>query len=212
MKRTLVVVGAGGHGSVCADAAQRLGLFQSIVFSGNGKDRGTSVGLWKVEFHDEDLSSLDSAAYQFILGVGQISTGRNRQALFERIQETGVEAATIIAGNASVVNNTAIGPGSLVGFLSIVNIGATVGTNVIVNSRALVEHDAIIGDHVHLSTGSIVNGGAQIGDRCLIGSSAVVLQGVAICEDVVVGAGAVVARNITSPGTYVGVPARKIHE
>jgi serine acetyltransferase len=33
---------------------------------------------------------------------------------------------------------------------------------------------------------------------------------VKLCDDVVVGAGAVVARDIVEPGTYVGVPARRV--
>ena len=57
-----------------------------------------------------------------------------------------------------------------------------------------------------------MNGGATVGHHCLIGSGATVLQGVSICDDVIVGAGTVVTRDIDSPGTYVGAPARKIHD
>ena len=31
-----------------------------------------------------------------------------------------------------------------------------------------------------------------------------------ICDNAVIGAGAVVTKDITEPGTYVGIPARKI--
>jgi serine acetyltransferase len=43
-----------------------------------------------------------------------------------------------------------------------------------------------------------------------IGTNAAVLPGINICDNVIIGAGAVVNKDITDPGTYVGVPARKI--
>lgn len=210
--KTLVIVGAGGHGQVCADIAERGGDFDIVVFSDDAHERGTLVGRWTVQFHDEDLSSLDPAAYQFVLGVGQIGMGHTRKTIFSRIAESGLAPASLTAPNASVSRDSTMGPGTFIGFMSTVNIRAAIGTNVIVNTRAVIEHDAVIGDHVHISTGAIVNGGATVGHRCLIGSSATVLQGVSICDDAIVGAGAVVTSNIDSPGTYVGVPARKIHD
>jgi sugar O-acyltransferase (sialic acid O-acetyltransferase NeuD family) len=210
--KTLVIVGAGGHGLVCADIAERVGGFDNIVFSDGAHERDTLAGRWVVEFHDEDLSSLNPATYEFVLGVGQIGTGHTRETIFSRVAESGLAPASLTAPNASVSRDSIVGPGTLIGFISTVNIGATIGTNVIVNTRAVIEHDAVIGDHVHISTGAIVNGGAKVGHRCLIGSSTTVLQGVSICDNVIVGAGAVVTGNIDSPGTYVGVPARKIHD
>jgi acetyltransferase-like isoleucine patch superfamily enzyme len=48
----------------------------------------------------------------------------------------------------------------------------------------------------------------DIGNRVSIGSNATILP-VRICDDVVIGAGAVVTRDITSPGVYLGNPARQ---
>lgn len=49
-----------------------------------------------------------------------------------------------------------------------------------------------------------------MGQRVLIGAGAVVLPGVTIADDVTIGAGSVVPDNIVEPGTYVGMPARRI--
>ena|SRR5258705_3247945 len=46
-----------------------------------------------------------------------------------------------------------------------------------------------------------------LGDRVYVGSNATILP-VTICSDVVIGAGSVVTRNILTPGTYAGNPAR----
>lgn len=40
----------------------------------------------------------------------------------------------------------------------------------------------------------------------------IVSNDISICEDCMIGAGAVVVKNIDIPGTYVGVPAKRIKE
>jgi acetyltransferase-like isoleucine patch superfamily enzyme len=48
-----------------------------------------------------------------------------------------------------------------------------------------------------------------IGNNVSLGSNATIMP-VSICDHVVIGAGAVVTKDITTPGTYVGNPARKL--
>jgi acetyltransferase-like isoleucine patch superfamily enzyme len=51
--------------------------------------------------------------------------------------------------------------------------------------------------------------GTRIGNHVSIGTNSTILP-VSICDHVVIGAGSVVTKNITEPGVYAGVPARKI--
>lgn len=51
----------------------------------------------------------------------------------------------------------------------------------------------------------------RIGHHVSIGSNATILP-VTICDHVVIGAGSVVTRDLTQPGIYAGVPARKLKE
>lgn len=53
-------------------------------------------------------------------------------------------------------------------------------------------------------------GVATIGQRCFISSGVRIIGPVHITDNVVLGANAVVVKDINEPGTYVGVPARKI--
>ena len=48
-----------------------------------------------------------------------------------------------------------------------------------------------------------------IGNRVSIGSNATIMP-VRIVDDVVIGAGSVVTKDITTPGTYAGNPARRL--
>tara|TARA_B100000963_G_C22625823_1_gene672289 strand:- start:25 stop:486 length:462 start_codon:yes stop_codon:yes gene_type:complete len=49
--------------------------------------------------------------------------------------------------------------------------------------------------------------GSEIADDVYIGSNATILP-VSICSNVVIGAGAVVTKDITTPGSYIGNPAK----
>ena len=67
----------------------------------------------------------------------------------------------------------------------------------------------MIEDYVHVSVGSHVAGTVHIGEGTWVGAGAVISNNVEICADCMIGAGAVVVKDITEPGTYVGVPAKK---
>jgi acetyltransferase-like isoleucine patch superfamily enzyme len=51
----------------------------------------------------------------------------------------------------------------------------------------------------------------HIGNEVSIGSNATILP-VSICDRVVIGAGSVVTKDITSPGIYIGNPAKKLRD
>ena len=52
-------------------------------------------------------------------------------------------------------------------------------------------------------------GKTKIGNNVSIGSNATLLP-VSVCDNVVIGAGAVVTKDITIPGKYAGIPAKRI--
>ncbi len=104
--------------------------------------------------------------------------------------------------------------------------GVRIGARTRVQSHAFICELVTIGEDCFVSHGAMfVNdtfargGPAQgdqtlwrstsIGNRVSIGTNATIMP-VRICDDVVIGAGAVVTREITEPGLYAGVPARRI--
>lgn len=103
-----------------------------------------------------------------------------------------------------------MGEGNIICAGNILTTAITLGRFVHLNLGCTVGHDSSIGDFVTVSPGCHISGNVKIGDRVFIGTGAVILEKVSICDDVIIGAGAVVARSITEPGTYVGVPVKKI--
>jgi sugar O-acyltransferase (sialic acid O-acetyltransferase NeuD family) len=180
------------------------------VFSGRPEQKSQLAGHWPVSLTDDELANCAFEKHRFIIGVGQIDTGQVRERIYVELQSKGLPFATLVAAEAYVSRHASLGAATLVGQKAVVCVEARIGENTIVNTGAIVEHGAQVGNHVHVSTGAIVNGECQVGDRSFIGSGSVLKHGVRIGEDVVIGAGAVVTKDIVEPGTYVGIPARRL--
>lgn len=93
-----------------------------------------------------------------------------------------------------------------------VNSDTVIGNGCIVNTGATVDYDNRIADYAHISVGAHTAGTVGIGRGTWVGIGAVVSNNVDVCAGCMIGAGAVVVRDITVPGTYVGVPARLLRE
>lgn len=52
----------------------------------------------------------------------------------------------------------------------------------------------------------------RLGDNVVIGANTVLVGPLDICDNVVIGAMSLVNRSITEPGTYVGIPAKRIND
>jgi acetyltransferase-like isoleucine patch superfamily enzyme len=118
----------------------------------------------------------------------------------------------------------AIGDDCFVGPFTEIQKGVRVGARTRVQSHSFVcelvtiGEDCFIGHGVMFINDTFATGGPAggvkelwretvIGNRVSIGSNATILA-VRIVDDVVIGAGAVVTRDIATPGTYAGNPAR----
>jgi len=119
-------------------------------------------------------------------------------------------------------NNTFIGP-----FVEIQK-DVKIGKNCKVQSHSFICELVTIGNHCFIGHGVVFindlfdNGGPArgnknlwketiIGDNVSIGSNATILP-VQICDNVVIGAGSVVTKDIMSPGTYAGNPAKLLRK
>ncbi len=202
MIKSVVVIGASGHGKVIADI---------IISSG---DR-------VVGFLDDDPSAADVGSirvlgricdygkyrdYEMIVAIGNSSI---RQKLTERFE--GVRWYTAVHPSAVISKiGVQIGEGSAVMANAVVNPCAVIGKHTIINTSAVVEHDNRIGDFSHISVGTHLGGTVTIGDHTWVGIGTSVKNNVSICSGCTIGAGTVVVRDIKESGTYVGTPARKV--
>lgn len=201
---SLLIVGAGGHARVVADAALTTGQWQRVCFVDDAPGASGALGL-PIIGTSADLSRLRAEFGAAVVGIGD---ARARLQLLERCRQAGFDLPAIVHRTAAVSSYATLGPGVVVFAQAAINPGATLGEGCIVNTGATVDHDCHLQAGVHVCPGAHLAGSVQIGARTWIGIGACVKQGVRIGADVTVGAGAAVVCDIETGLTVTGVPAR----
>ena len=198
----VIIIGAGGHGKVIADIVLCAGN-NLLGFLDDSKAGQTHAGF-PVLGKQKDYVNYPDA--EFVIAIGSA-------AAREKIagEMAGVRWHTAIHPTAVISKlDVTIGEGTVVMANAVINPGAVIGDHCIVNTAAVVEHDNKIEDYVHISVGAKLAGVVTVGQSTWIGVGATVKNATSICGSCMIGAGAVVVKDIVEPGTYVGVPARRL--
>ncbi len=205
MKNKLIIIGASGHGKVVADIAIKMNKWQSIAFLDDDESIKKSMELEVIG------KTADAFTYKveadFFVAIGNNAT---REKVQEKLIEEGLTVVSLIHPNSVIGTDVEIGIGSVVMAGVVINCSSRIGKGCIINTSASLDHDNVIEDYVHISPGVNMAGTVKVGKGSWIGIGSVVSNNVNICSGCKVGAGAVVVKDITEPGTYVGVPARRV--
>jgi sugar O-acyltransferase (sialic acid O-acetyltransferase NeuD family) len=200
----LLIVGAGGHARVVADAALTTGAWQRVCFVDDSPAATGSLGL-PIVGTSTQLQQLRTEFSAAVVGIGD---ARTRLQLLDRCRSAGFELPPIVHRTAAVSTYATLGPGVVVFAQAAINPGATLDAGCIVNTGATVDHDCHLESGVHVCPGAHLAGNVRVAARTWIGIGACVKHGVRIGADVVVGAGAAVVADIQTGLTVTGVPAR----
>lgn len=201
MSESIILIGGSGHARVIIDCIRASGSCVVGIL-----DDGIAAGAMVLGVPVLGKTA-DYEAYQehkFMIAIGNNGV-RNRIAGDLRVQW-----ATVVHPSAVVSAYASIGAGTMVMPNAVINAGATVGSHCIINTGAVVEHDNTLANFVHISPGAALGGTVAVGEGTHIGIGACVRNNLYICGGCTIGAGAAVVQDITEPGTYVGVPARRM--
>lgn len=204
MHKTLVIIGASGHGKVVVDIAEQIGCYDEILFCDDSMTRETVLGYPIVGDSQKALEYKEKADYIVAIGNSKI-----RENVMTNLQFQNGHIATLIHPKATVSRYAKIGYGTVVMAGAVINPDSEIGKGCIINTGATVDHDCRIGDFVHVAVGSHLCGTVAVGSHTWIGAGAIVKNNLDICGDCMIGAGAVVVKNIERKGKYMGVPAEK---
>ncbi len=205
MKKSLLIIGASGHGKVVADIAIKMNKWKSIAFLDDDESIKTSMGLEVIGKTTDAFIYKDEA--DFFVAIGNNET---REEIQEKLVSEGLSIVTIIHPNAVIGTNVEIGNGTAIMAGVVINSSSRIGEGCIINTSCNLDHDNVIYEYVHISPGVNLAGTVTIGKGSWMGIGSVVSNNVNICSGCIVGAGAVVVKDITESGTYVGVPVRKL--
>lgn len=194
-KRTLLVLGAGGHGKAVAEAALLSGEWQQVRFV---DDRwpllSESYGLPVVA----NIATLAGVAGEADAAIPAVGNNALREQWLSEIRSTGLSVATVTHPLACISPSARIGEGTAVMALAMVGVDVHIGVGAIINANATVDHDASLGDFAHLGVGVQIAGGVQIGSRTWLQAGCCAGYNVVVPDGAIMPPGQILEVNATS--------------
>lgn len=212
-KRSLVIIGAGDFGREVSFVVERMNLY------GAGWDllgfvddsaymEGTTANGYPVLGPVSFLREMKEDVWV----VCSIGTGRVRAKVMEKVLSwTGIFPAVIVDPSVIIGRGSQIGPGCVICPGAVLTVNVSLGAHTIVNLNCTIGHDTVLEDYCTVQPGSNLSGKVHVGRCTDIGTGTKIIQGLSIAAESILGAGSVVIHDIEEPGTYVGVPAKRVH-
>lgn len=170
----LLIIGAGGHGRVVAEAAELEGQWENIAFLDDRIDVDVVLGHRIIGRMDE----YEKFVGKYKHAIACIGDNERRMDLIQKLLKVGYKVPVIIHPRASVSKYCEIGEGSVILAGAVINTGARIGKGCIINIGSCVDHDCIISDGVHICSGAVARSACRIGGLSYIGARALVKPGV----------------------------------
>lgn len=148
--KTLLIVGAGGHGRVVKEIAEDCG-YRKIDFLDDNSD----VAVGKIS----EMSKFILEYTDLFVGIGN---NRLRGELIAKAEKIGYNIPILIHPTAYISRTAVIHRGTVVEPKAIVNTGTVVGVGVIISAGAVVDHDVVLNNCVHINAGAIVKAGGKV--------------------------------------------------
>lgn len=205
MQKPIVLIGAGGHAKSVIEA---IGCNRQVLGYVDGCDRRLPVTYLGNDDTFIAGKASDKQELLITMVAGRACSMRPRSMLIKKYD--GYDFAKVIASTAYVADSAVIANGCVVMHKCFVNVDSKIGKHCVLNTSSVIEHDCCIGDNTFIGPGAVVCGGVTIGNNVYIGANSTIRPGITICDDVTLGLGAAVVENITEPGTYVGIPAKRL--
>ena len=205
MQRRLIIIGAGGHATSCADVACAAG-YKHLVFVDRGKAGQELMGFPILDSVPEEDNEV-----HLLIAVGDNAV---RERIYEEMTAQFPQARfpAIIHPAASVSSFARAGPGTVVMAGAVVGSRTRCGRCCIVNTRAAIDHVCVLEDFASLAPGAVTGGAVSIGERTAICIAAVIKHHIRVGRDSVIGACAYVNKPIGDQVIAYGVPARVMRQ
>lgn len=206
--KKLAIVGSGDLGQQIAYHALSDQHYTPVGFFDDYQQPGTIRHGNPILGGVEDVERLyKKGAFDVLMtGIGY-KHFEKRIAVFERFAPI-IPFGSVIHSSSYIDSSCRLGQGIFIYPGCVIDMNTIVGDNVLINTGCIIAHDSHIGDHSFLSPGVNIAGFVTIGKSASLGIGTIVIDNIAIGTGVRTGAGAVVTENISTPGLYLGVPAK----
>jgi sugar O-acyltransferase (sialic acid O-acetyltransferase NeuD family) len=194
MKRALI--GAGGF---AREIKSHMGDNSILFFVDDSYYFGDEYTLPLSKFNPDD--------YEVIIAVGD---SKSRIDVKNRLPKNTKYFTYIDKSVVILDKNIQIGEGSIICAGCILTTNINIGCHTHLNLQTTIGHDTSVGNFLTTAPGVKISGNCVIGNSVYVGTNASIKEKITICDNVTLGMNSATVKNITEPGTYVGVPSKKI--
>lgn len=163
--KSLLIVGAGGHGKVVKETADALGKFERIEFLDDVNPK--AIGK---------LEEMEKFQDQFDCIFPAVGNNELRRKIMENAKKMDYEVPILVHPTAYVSPSAKLGNGTIVEAMAVIHTKAVVEEGCIIAIGALVDHEALIEKYTYISCGTIVKANAKVGQLLTIPSGIIVTK------------------------------------
>jgi UDP-N-acetylbacillosamine N-acetyltransferase len=155
--KSLLILGAGGHGKVVKEIARDFLGYEVVDFlDDNAKN---AIGRIK------DLEKFRKSYTKAFVALGNNDL---RKELFIMLEKKGFEIVNIIHPSAIISSSVKLGKGIYIGAGAILNAKTIICDGVIIGIGAKIDHDSKVCEFSYIKTGSIVMAGSKVCEKEII--------------------------------------------
>jgi sugar O-acyltransferase (sialic acid O-acetyltransferase NeuD family) len=211
--KDIVIIGAGGFAREAAWLIEEINeespQWNILGFvSRRINDIGEYNGKYKIVLADEFLQNID---HEIHVAIGNGSPLAIANIINNFKDNKYIRFPNLIHPSAKGDRERIrMGEGNIICAGNIFTTDIIIGSYNIFNLSCTIGHESVIGDCNVINPGTNISGWVHIGDRNVIGTGTKILEKLEIGSETTIGAGSVLTKHALKPGTYVGVPAKKI--
>lgn len=204
--KKIIIMGAGGHGQVVADALKQMEVAEPVAFVDEDRElHGKKIMGIPVPGGNAAISSINHDGIVIALGDNAL-----RKRIFNELRDAGENLFTVIHPSAIIAPDVEIGEGCMILAGAVINTQAEIKDNTIINTNSTIEHHNQIGPHAHIAPGSTLGGEVVIGEEAMVGIGATVLPRIRIGEKSILGGGSTAIKDIPGNAKAAGIPAHTL--
>jgi len=208
-REKVFILGSGGHAKIVLDILEKANKYEIIGVV--TEDMMDNFCNWPVLGNDEVLPELlKNGIKNVAIGIGGFRDNLLRKKIYKKVKRRGFNVISAIDPSAIISKSVSLGEGVVIFAGVVINTEVFIGNNVIIATGSTVDHETKIEDHVLISAGVTIGANDIIQKEALLSLGSIVISDLKIGKHVLIGAGAVVIRDCIDPGTYLGIPARRI--
>ena len=153
------------------------------------------------------ISKFNPNEYEVVIAIGN---PRDRFDIVQRLPKETKYFTHIHPSVQILGNDVEIGEGSIICAGTIITTNVKIGNHTHLNLQTTIGHDCNICNYFTTAPGAKISGNCKIYDCVYVGTNTSIKENTSIHSLTTIGSNATVVKNIEEPGTYVGVPTKKI--